>query len=241
MQNDTIVIVPARLGSTRLPNKPLKDIWGKPMLIHVMERAAEAKVGEVLAAVAEKKVEDMMSELGYNVILTDPHLPSGSDRVYEAYKEYRSRADYIINLQGDLPNVSPGLIRSIAAELKSSDADIVTAAVKVTDKERVHSPNTVKVVIGLNGKALYFTRSVCPNGSMFYYHHIGIYGYKRDALAKFISSPVSPLEEIEKLEQLRALENDMKIKVIITHEEPIGVDTEADLDLVREAMKNSSM
>jgi 3-deoxy-manno-octulosonate cytidylyltransferase (CMP-KDO synthetase) len=239
VRSDTIVIVPARLGSTRLPNKPLKDICGKPMLIHVMERAAEARVGEVLAAVAEKQVSDVVSASGYKAVLTNPDLPSGSDRIYEAYKGYQSNADYIINLQGDLPNVSPELICAIVDELKKSDADIVTAAVKIIDEEQIHNPNIVKAVIGLEGRALYFTRSACPYSAKDYYHHIGIYGYKRDALAKFISLPVSPLEETEKLEQLRALENGMKVKVVITDEAPIGVDTAADLNLVRELLKSS--
>lgn len=233
IKSDTVVIIPARLASTRLPNKPLLDIVGKPMIIRIAEQAQRSQVGEVVIACGDQEIFDLVEKYNLKAIMTDPNLPSGSDRVYAAYKHLDLKHKYIINLQGDLPTVSPELISKISSDLISSDADIATAAAKIKDEKEKADPNVVKAVIGFNDKALYFTRSACPWGEGEMFHHIGIYGYKKDALEKFIKFPPSPLEKRERLEQLRALENGLTINVSITDNIPLGVDTPEDLEVVR--------
>jgi len=238
-KSDVIIIIPSRLASTRLPNKPLADIAGKPMIIRVVEQAVKAKIGEVVVASGDIEIDELVKKHGYNSIMTDTDLPSGSDRVYAAFKALNKNYNYIINLQGDLPIVSEKVINAIYKQLKDSDADIATAASKIHLEEDALNPNIVKVIMNELGNALYFTRTKAPWGDGDFWHHIGIYGYKKAALEKYINLKPSPLEKREKLEQLRALENGMSISVSIVDEFPLGVDTEEDLIKVRNLLAHS--
>jgi 3-deoxy-manno-octulosonate cytidylyltransferase (CMP-KDO synthetase) len=238
MSKNSIIIIPARLASTRLPNKPLLDIAGKPMIIRVVEQAQKSGVGEVVVACGDQQIFDLVEAHSFSAVMTDPNLASGSDRVYAAYKQLNLKHEFIINLQGDLPTVSPELIIKINDDLISSKADIATAAAKITDTEEKHNPNVAKAVIGFNMRALYFTRSACPWGEGDLYHHIGIYGYKKEALERYVNFPPSPLEKRERLEQLRALENGLSISVSVVDSIPIGVDTKEDLEAARKVYIN---
>ncbi len=232
-ESDSIIIIPARLASTRLPNKPLLDIAGKHMIIRVIEKAYESGVGDVVVACGDQEIVDIVTKFGCKAVMTDPDLSSGSDRIYAAYKQLNLKHRYIINLQGDLPTISPDLIMKINDGLISSNTDITTAASKIADEEEKRDPNVVKAIIGFDNRALYFTRAMCPWGEGDLYHHIGIYGYQNEALEKYIKFPPSPLEKREKLEQLRALENGLSISVSIVDTFPLGVDTIEDLEKVR--------
>ncbi|ETO03823.1 3-deoxy-manno-octulosonate cytidylyltransferase [Reticulomyxa filosa] len=203
------------------------------MIIRVVEKAIKANIGEVIVASGDIEIDEIVKKYGYNSILTDPDLPSGSDRVYEAFKNLGKNYKYIINLQGDLPLISEQIILAIYKKFKESDADIATAASKIHVEEEANNPNNVKVIMNDKGKALYFTRAKAPWGNGDLWHHIGIYGYKQKALERFVNLPLSNLELREKLEQLRALENDMNISVTIVEDFPLGVDTEEDLAKVR--------
>lgn len=239
--NDFLIIIPVRLASTRLPNKPLVDICGKTMIHRVYEKAIEAKVGEVVVACDGKEIAKEVESFGGKYVITDPDLASGTDRIFAAYQELQknSQKKYkgIINLQGDLPNIDPNIIKQAASSLKEG-FDIATIGAKIIEKQEIDDPNVVKIAIAFDelyaGKALYFSRSPIPysaDKSANYFHHIGIYAYRPESLEKFISLEVSPLEKQEKLEQLRALENGMKIAVkIIQEKPPIGVDSKQDLD-----------
>ena len=235
-----LTVIPARMASARLPGKPLAEINGQPMIVQVWRRAREADLGPVLVAAAEQEIVDAVKAAGGEAVLTDPDLPSGSDRVYAAIEAFdRDRAyDGIINLQGDMPTIMPGLLRDLAAGLGAKGADIVTLAGQITDPKEATDPNVVKAVIafepgGRVGRALYFTRATAPTGDGPLYHHIGVYGYARSALERFVSLPPSPLEQRERLEQLRALEAGMRIDVALVDTIPNGVDTPADLDQAR--------
>lgn len=236
-----IVIIPARMAATRLPRKPLLDIHGKPMILHVYDRALEADIGHIIVAAGDKEIYDVVRDAGLNAVLTNPELPSGSDRVYETLKMIDPNESYdtIINLQGDLPTIDPVLLTAILPPLKRKEVDISTlAAIIHTDDEKTN-PNVVKVVMSPDnqyeniGRALYFTRAIAPWGDGNLLHHIGIYGYQRNALKKFIHLQPSYLEKREKLEQLRALENNMRIDVTVVDTIPIGVDTPDDLEKAR--------
>lgn len=231
-----LIIIPARLGSTRLPNKPLADINGKPMIIRVLEQAKKTGF-EVLVACSEEEVREVVEKNNGRAILTDPDLPSGTDRIYQALQKNGGRYDLIINLQGDLPLIEPELIIELSEYASDSGYDIITAVAEIDDESERTNPNIVKPVIswqdGKRGRALYFSRATVPHGEGALYHHIGIYVYTSSALKKFVSLPASYLEKREKLEQLRALENDMTIGVIKTDHIPLGVDTKEDLEKVR--------
>lgn len=227
----TIIIIPARLGSTRLPNKPLADIGGKPMVVRVMEQALKANVGEVIVACAEQEIKDAVEKAGGQAILTPPDLPSGTDRIYHAAS--RTPHDIIINLQGDMPLIDPKLIQKVLESLKNPAVDIATLVTPVNNAADKNNPNKVKAVLAENGRALYFTRSPAPHGDDQFYYHIGVYAYRRAALEAFVKLPPSPLELREKLEQLRALEAGMPIAAAIVDAEPLGVDTLEDLEKVR--------
>ncbi|MEP2828883.1 3-deoxy-manno-octulosonate cytidylyltransferase [Parvibaculum sp.] len=237
-----IVVIPARMASTRLPDKPLADICGAPMIVQVWRRAMEAGVGRVVVAAAEAEIADAVREAGGEAVLTDPDLPSGSDRVWAAVCgiDPEGRHTVIVNVQGDLPTLNPALIRRTYEALVRPGADISTLAAEISDEEERTNQNVVKVVTSFGesriARALYFTRATAPWGDGPLYHHIGIYGYRREALARFVSLPPSPLEMREKLEQLRALEAGMAIEVALVDTVPLGVDTSADLEKARAAL-----
>ena len=241
--SDTIILIPARLASTRLPNKPLANIAGKPMIIHVMDRAKEADIGDIAVCCAEQEIANAVEKSGGKAILTDPAHPSGTDRIYEALTQIdpNKRYKYIVNVQGDLPTLDPHLIQEALALLSNPEVDISTLVAEIIQEEERINPNVVKAVLALkiskkHGRALYFTRCTAPYGQGVHYHHIGLYAYTRDGLERFVSLPPSPLEEREKLEQLRALEDGMRIDAAIVNTVPLGVDTEADLEKARQAL-----
>lgn len=239
---EPLIVIPARMASTRLPGKPLAEIAGAPMIVQVWRRAAESGVGRVVVAAGEAEIAEAVTAAGGEAVLTQPDHPSGSDRVWEAVEtvDPKGEAPAVINLQGDLPTLDPALIREVA-DLLQGGADITTLAAEITDPAERTNPNVTKAVISLmhgaaTGHALYFTRASAPHGEGPLYHHIGIYGYRRDALAKFVSLPPSPLEVREKLEQLRALEAGMRIDVAVVDTVPLGVDTPEDLEKARKAL-----
>jgi len=235
-----IVIVPARMASTRLPGKPLADIHGRAMIVHVMDRAAEANCGPVVCAAGEVEIIDAVMDAGYQAVLTDPNHPSGSDRIFEALNicDPTGEHDVIVNLQGDLPTLDPALVRTVAGLLDNPDVDIGTLVAEITDDDERTNPNVVKCVAPLDddhaaARALYFTRATAPHGDGPLWHHIGIYAYRRAALSRFVGMPPGMLEQREKLEQLRALEAGMRIDAARVDTVPLGVDTPADLDRAR--------
>lgn len=235
----TLVIIPARMASTRLPGKPLAPIAGAPMIVQVWRRAVEAGVGRVVVAAAEPEIARAVTEAGGEAVLTRPDHPSGSDRIFEALRQAAppGGVDAVLNLQGDLPTIDPGAIRAALAALRPG-FDIATAAAPITREEERHDPNVVKAVVawepdGRFGRALYFTRASAPTGPGDLFHHIGLYAYRPEALARFVALPPSALEIRERLEQLRALEADMRIAVARVDSVPLGVDTPADLTRAR--------
>lgn len=224
------------MASTRLPGKPLADIAGRPLIIHVLERAVEADVGPVLVACSELEVAEAVRAAGGAAAMTDPDLLSGSDRIRAALDIFDPgrRFDRIVNLQGDLPTVPPGDIRAALALLDDLQTDIGTVAARIVREEERDDPNVVKAVFGLHGRALYFTRATAPSGPGPLFHHIGLYAWRRAALERFTTLPPSQLEQRERLEQLRALEAGMRISVAVVDSVPLGVDTPADLARARE-------
>jgi len=241
-----IVVIPARLGSTRLPNKPLADIGGRPMIVWVVERALAAGLGPVAVAVDSAEISAALNGSGAKVVLTRPDHASGSDRIFEAIGRLDPdrRHDVVVNLQGDFPTVSPQAIAAALGPLADSEVSIGTLAGEITlDHERT-SPNVVKVVGSPVSekrlRALYFTRATAPWGEGPLYHHSGIYAYRRAALERFVSLPPSALETRERLEQLRALEAGMRIDVTLIDEVPFGVDTPEDLVRARAALAGTA-
>lgn len=226
------------MASTRLPGKPLADIAGRPLIVHVLERAVEAGVGPVLVACSEPEVAEAVLAAGGEAAMTDPGLPSGSDRIRAALDSFDPgrRFDRVVNLQGDLPTVPPGDIRAALALLDDPEVDIGTVAAEIRREEERTNPNVVKAVFGADGRALYFTRATAPSGPGPLFHHIGLYTWRRAALERFTALPPSPLERREKLEQLRALEAGMRIAVAVVDSVPLGVDTPADLARAREIL-----
>jgi 3-deoxy-manno-octulosonate cytidylyltransferase (CMP-KDO synthetase) len=240
MASSPIILIPARLASTRLPNKPLADIAGAPMIVQVMRRSEEAGIGRVVIAAAEAEIVEAVTAAGGEAVLTDPDLPSGSDRVFQALEavDPEGTHDVILNVQGDLPTLDPTIIKAALEVLENTPADISTLVAEITDEQERTNPNVVKAVLSMSegergGRALYFTRAMAPANDGPLYHHIGLYGYHREALARFVSLPPSPLEIREKLEQLRALEAGMRIDVALVDTVPLGVDTPADLEKAR--------
>ncbi|HEY1383007.1 MAG TPA: 3-deoxy-manno-octulosonate cytidylyltransferase [Dongiaceae bacterium] len=237
-----IVLIPARMQSTRLPGKPLADIAGQPMIVQVWRRATEAALGPVCVAAAEPEIAEAVTRAGGNAVLTDPDHPSGSDRIFEALRKIDpdGRHDAIVNLQGDLPTIDPELIRRVLDPLGEAAVDIGTLAVAITREAERTDPNVVKAVAAFDpadsrriARALYFSRATVPANAGPHYHHIGIYAYRRAALERFVALPPGLLEKREKLEQLRALEAGMRIDVALVDTLPLGVDTPAELERAR--------
>jgi 3-deoxy-manno-octulosonate cytidylyltransferase (CMP-KDO synthetase) len=242
-----LVIIPARMASVRLPGKPLADIHGEPMIVHVWRRAREAGVGPVLVAAGEAEIAAAIEARGGIARLTRPDHPSGSDRAWEALLGFdaEARHDVIVNLQGDLPMLDPAALRTVLGPLEDPAVDIATLAIETRGDEYRDDPNVVKVVAALGpdrpiARALYFTRACCPAGEGPLFHHIGIYAYRRAALARFVQLPPSPLERRERLEQLRALEGGLRIEVTLVDIAPFGVDTPADLERARALFKRAA-
>jgi len=242
-----IVMIPARMASTRLPDKPLADIHGEPMIVHCWRRAVEADLGPVIVACAEQEILQAVEAAGGRAVLTRPDHPSGSDRIFEALESVDpdGRHDAAINLQGDLPTIEPQAIRAVFAPLSDSGVDIATLAVEISEARERGDPNVVKAAVafppgGDVARALYFSRSPVPwpgpEDSEPLYHHIGLYAYRRAALERFVKLPASPLEKRERLEQLRALEAGMRIDVARVDTLPLGVDTPADLTRARDLL-----
>ena len=241
---NSLIVIPARLAASRLPDKPMAEIAGEPMIVHVWRRAIEAECGPVLVATDADAVLDAVAKAGGEAVMTRPDHASGSDRIHEALQQAdpERRIDTIVNLQGDLPTLDPSLVRACVAALEQGDADIGTIAAEIVREEERTNPNVVKVVgspLPRGGvlNALYFTRATAPHGDGPLYHHIGMYAYRRAALERFVALPPSPLETREKLEQLRALEAGLRIHVGLVDTVPLGVDTPADLERAREILK----
>ena len=238
-----ILLIPARMASTRLPAKPLADIAGVPMIVRVQRQALAAGLGPAVVAAGDAEIAAAVRAAGGQAVLTDPDLPSGSDRIHAALEKLdpERHHDVVVNLQGDLPALDPAQIRRVAAALEESGADIATLAAEITDVRERANPSVVKAVVawdesGRLGRALYFTRATAPAGDGPLFHHVGIYAYRREALARFVTLPPSPLERREKLEQLRALEANMSIAVARVDSVPLSVDTQEDLDRARKIL-----
>lgn len=231
------------MASTRLPDKPLADIAGKPMIVQVADRAREADMGRIVVAVDDDRVYEAVANAGYEVVMTGQQHQSGSDRIYEALKKIdpEGRAKAIINVQGDLPTIDPRIIQASLRPLENRTVDIATLAVEIKDEADKTASQVVKVVgapIGATRlRSLYFTRATAPWGEGPLYHHVGLYVYRREALERFVSLPRSFLEERERLEQLRALEHGMRIDVEIVNDVPLGVDTPEDLEKARRILE----
>jgi len=240
---EPLIVIPARMASSRLPGKPLALIGDAPMIVQVWRRAVEAKAGRVVVAAAEPEIADAVKAAGGEAVLTNPDHPSGSDRVWEAVQavDPDGKSPAVVNLQGDLPTLEPQLIRDCVNLLAQGAADITTLAAAITDPAERTNPNVTKAVISMadgmsHGRALYFTRATAPSGEGPLFHHIGIYAYRREALEQFVALPPSPLELRERLEQLRALEAGMRIDVAVVETVPLGVDTPEDLEKARAAL-----
>ncbi len=236
-----LCVIPARYASTRLPGKPLKDIAGKPMICRVYDRASEAeKIAAAIVATDDERIYEAVRQHGGQAVMTRKDHPTGTDRLAEVAEKYPD-ADLIINVQGDEPLIEPSLIDELAAAFEEDAAlQMATVCTEIQDKEEQENPNNVKVVMDKNGYALYFSRSLMPyprHAGTPVYKHIGIYAYKRDFLLRYAKMEETPLEHAESLEQLRALENGYRIKVIKTPYRFVGVDTEEDLAKVNEIFR----
>lgn len=244
-QTPVLVLIPARMASTRLPGKPLLDIAGLPMIVHVLRRAEAARIGRVAVATDTIEIAEAVTAHGGEVVMTHPDHPSGSDRVFEALGmlDPHGETEIVVNLQGDFPTIAPDNIRDVLPPLDDPAVDIATLAAEIHTEEEATNPNVVKAVGSPLGgrrlRALYFTRATAPHGEGPRYHHIGLYAYRRRALERFVRLPPSPLERQEKLEQLRALEAGMRIDITIVDTVPRGVDTPADLETARRILAKS--
>lgn len=242
-----VVLIPARMASTRLPGKPLADIGGKPMIVQVALRAREAGAERIVVAVDDEQVFSAVQNAGFDVMMTRDDHQSGSDRIFEALQKADpyGKAEYVINVQGDLPTIEAETIRASLRPLENATVDIATLTVEITDEEEKTNPNVVKVVgsplSDTRLRALYFTRTTAPYGDGPLYHHIGLYTYRRAALETFVSLPPSPLEKRERLEQLRALEAGMRIDAEIVRSVPLGVDTPHDLEKARKILASRTL
>lgn len=240
-----LVLIPARMAATRLPGKPLADIAGLPMIVHVMRRAEAAGIGRVAVATDTDEIASVVTAHGGEAVMTRPTHPSGSDRIHEAMQKLDpdGKAEIVINLQGDFPTITPQTIREVLPPFDDPAVDIVTLASQIHTEEEDLAPSVVKAIGSPIGprrmRALYFTRATAPYGDGPRYHHIGLYAYRRAALERFVSLPPSPLERQESLEQLRAVEAGMRIDIIIVDSVPRGVDTPPDLETARSILSKS--
>ena len=241
---NTIVVIPARMASRRLPGKPLADLNGLPMIVHVWNRAIEAKIGRVLVAAADLPIVNAVRAHGGDAIMTDPQLASGTDRVAAALdiRDPHGNFAYVVNLQGDLPTIQPLDVQRCLAGLGNEAVDISTIAARITDAADVANPNIVKAIAPLSDErevafARDFLRRPGPELGPVFWHHIGVYAYRRSALERFVKLSVSANEEERQLEQMRALDNGMKIAVVRVDSLPLGVDTPADLEAARLMLK----
>lgn len=244
MANRTIILIPARMASTRLPGKPLADIAGEPMIVHVWRRAMEADIGDVVVAAGEKEIVSAISAVGGKALLTGPNHESGSDRIYEALEKVEASKPYdiVVNLQGDLPVIEPATIARCLEPLREPAVDIATLGAIITDPAEVENPNVVKIITGdklENAKksaiirARDFARVLPADYNGPHIHHIGIYAYRRTAIKTFVAMPQSVRENQVKLEQLRALDAAMRIDAALVDDVPFGVDTPEDLERAR--------
>ena len=239
----TLIVIPARMQSTRLPDKPLVDIAGEPMIVHVLRRAQSAKLGAAVVATDSEAVVAAVEKAGGRAVMTRADHVSGSDRIFEALSmlDPERKAKIIVNVQGDLPTLAPADIQASVALLDDPKVDIGTLAAEIVKDDERNNPNVVKAVgtelSPRRLRALYFTRATAPTGEGPLYHHIGLYAYRRDALERFVGLPPSPLERREKLEQLRALEAGMRIDIAIVGSVPLGVDTPEDLEAARSLLR----
>ncbi len=239
---DVLILIPARMASTRLPGKPLLDIAGEPMIVHVMRRAQAARLGEVVVATDSDVIAACVEKAGGRAVMTRADHTSGSDRIFEALAvaDAQRQIAIIVNVQADLPTIAPSDIAAAIAPLADPAVDIATVAAEITRAQERTDPNVVKLIGTPVGerrlRALYFTRAAAPAGEGPLYHHIGLYAFRRPALERFVALPPSPLEQREKLEQLRALEAGMRIDAVIVDSVPLGVDTPADLERAREIL-----
>lgn len=238
----TLVLIPARMASTRLPGKPLADIAGRPMIVHVAARAAESGLGRVVVATDTEAVAAAVRANGFEAVMTRADHESGSDRIFEALQalDPKGEVETVVNVQGDLPTIDPELIRAAFRPFEDASVDIATLGVEITRDEEKTNPNVVKIVGSPLSpsrlRALYFTRATAPWGDGPLFHHIGLYAYRREALERFVKLGPSPLEKRERLEQLRALEAGMRIDAEIVSSVPLGVDTPEDLERAREIL-----
>jgi 3-deoxy-manno-octulosonate cytidylyltransferase (CMP-KDO synthetase) len=239
-----LVLIPARMASTRLPGKPLADIAGKPMIVQVSRRAAESGIGRVVVATDTEAVAYAVRAAGFEAVMTRVEHESGSDRIFEALQavDPAGKVETVVNVQGDLPTIDPATIQAALRPLETPAVDIATLGVEITRAEEKTNPNVVKIVgsplSAARLKALYFTRATAPWGDGPLFHHIGLYAYRRAALERFVALKPSPLERRERLEQLRALEAGMRIDAEIVSTVPLGVDTPEDLERARELLSN---
>jgi 3-deoxy-manno-octulosonate cytidylyltransferase (CMP-KDO synthetase) len=242
MISDVIILIPARMASVRLPGKPLAEIGGMPMIVRVMRRAEEAAVGPVMVATDSAEIADAVTAAGGRAVMTRSDHTTGSDRIFEALglADPEGRAKIVVNVQGDFPMLTASDIKAALGPLADPAVDIATLALEITEDAERTDPNVVKAICSAVSpgrfRALYFTRTTAPSGDGPLYHHIGLYAYRRAALARFVKLPPSPLEQRERLEQLRALEAGMRIDVTIVDSVPLGVDTPEDLERARETL-----
>jgi 3-deoxy-manno-octulosonate cytidylyltransferase (CMP-KDO synthetase) len=240
-----LVLIPARMAATRLPGKPLLEMAGLPMIVHVLRRAEAAGVGRVAVATDTAEIAAIVTAHGGDAVMTRADHPSGSDRIFEALGvlDPNREVEIVVNLQGDFPTIGADNIRDVLTPLTDPKVDIATLAAEIHTEEEATNPNVVKAVGSVVGprrlRALYFTRATAPHGEGPRYHHIGLYAYRRAALERFVQLPPSPLERQEKLEQLRALEAGMRIDIGIVDTVPRGVDTPADLETTRQILTKS--
>jgi len=240
-----LVLIPARMAATRFPGKPLADIDGAPMIVHVWRRSVAAEIGHVAVATDSAEIADAVRSAGGEAVLTAPDHENGTSRIDEAVRSLDPREAFetIVNVQGDLPTIAPQAIRAALGPLSDPAVDIATIAAEITREEEKTDPNVVKIIgseiAPKRLRALYFTRATAPSGEGPLYHHIGLYAYRRAALHRYVALPPSPLEKRERLEQLRALEAGMRIDVAIVDTVPLGVDTPSDLARAREMLAKS--
>jgi 3-deoxy-manno-octulosonate cytidylyltransferase (CMP-KDO synthetase) len=242
-----IIVIPARMASTRLPGKPLADIAGKPMIVHMLDRGRAAAIGPVAVACADPEIASVVRAAGGLAVLTDPALPSGSDRVHAALAELdpNGHHDVVVNLQGDFPTLDPNGLRLVITPLDDPAVDIGTLVVPIRDDTEAATASFVKAACAFAAgqkiaPALYFSRQAIPWGAGPRWHHIGIYAYRRRTLDRFVALPPGLLEQRESLEQLRALENGMRIACVRMEHGPFGVDTPEDLERARQILKRTA-